>query len=268
MENPQLLPHPSNSDRLKARGFTLVELLVTLGAIALLLGIVITAIRGTRGKSLEVVSLSNARSIATTIQHAANSKGDRYPFPTRSNLGRYEVIWSPSGSPQSDSIVYDFSEIWEFQELWPALVREVAPWPEHYPTWLSPGHPMLRNKEDPRPLWGRGGSPGVSYQYSTAFIVSPSLLTPGSSADPSLLQPTRTSMVAFPSQKVLVFDADRVYLTVDRGNVKRWPTGLADGSASLRDRTKAPVADNPLKRSPWTPAPYHDTPGGVAGRDF
>ena len=150
-------------------------------------------------------------------------------------------------------------------EYWPAFVREVAPWHEHYKTWLSPGHPTLADASDTRPLWARTGSIGkISYHYSTAFMVSPRLLQENAPADWSLLQPTRTSMVAFPASKVLAFDNDRSYLPADGSGADKWPTGFADGSVSLRDRSNAMVIRNPLGGG----GRYHDTPGGVTGRDF
>jgi hypothetical protein len=95
-------------------------------------------------------------------------------------------------------------------------------------------------------------------------MVSPKLLEENAPADWSLIQPTRTSMLAYPSSKVLAFDADRSYLANGQGSSDRWPTGFADGSASLRDRSKAMTIRNPLSGG----GAYHDTPGGVTGRDF
>lgn len=258
-----------------ALAFTLLEAIVVVGLLGILLGILIPVLGRTRGQALEVVSLSNAREVVKVFHSYAASNADVMPFPARStdNVGSDgdndplygPIVWTPGGEPGSSPGRLYFGGIFFFDRLWPALVRDVAPWPEHYKSWLSPGHPHLRDTTDPRPLWDRGGSPGVSYHYSTAFMVSPRLLQPGASADPSLFQRTRLSMVAFPSAKVLAFDEDRSYLPADGSGADKWPTGFTDGSASLRDRSKAFVTDNPFE---FSPRRYHDTPGGVAGRDF
>lgn len=253
--------------------FSLVELLITIGVIGILLGILIPVLGRTRGQTLEVVSLSNTREVVKVFHSYAASNADAMPFPQWHDASPGQdpirfgpVIWSPTGEVGPNTVRYFFGEtLFPFSRVWPALVRDVAPWPEHYKTWLSPGHPHLRDTTNQRPLWDRGGSPGVSYHYSTAFMVSPRLLQPGASADPSLFQRTRLSMVAFPSAKVLAFDDDRSYLPADGSGAEKWPTGFTDGSASLRDRTKAFVFLNPF---PLSLGYYHDTPGGVTGRDF
>ncbi len=258
--------------RSERRGVSLVEVLVALGVIGLLIGILVPLLGRARGQTLEVVSLSNNREVVKTLLSYPASHNDRFPFPPRAEreepgvwLG--PIIWTPDGQPSEASGHHFYgNESYIFMsEYWPAFVRDVAPWTEHYQSWLSPGHPSLADKNDTRPLWARGRSiSAVSYHYSLAFMVSPKLLEENAPADWSLIQPTRTSMLAYPSSKVLAFDADRSYLTAETKGTAKWPTGFADGSASLRDRSKAMRIRNPLAGG----GAYHDTPGGVTGRDF
>lgn len=243
--------------------------MVALGVIGLLIGILVPMLGRARGQTLEVVSLSNAREVVNTMHAHASANGDRFPFPPRrdrpdANASFGPIVWTPSGESTEDAVHYYYNnESYIFlSEYWPAFVRDVAPWTEHYQSWLSPGHSALAENADPRPLWTLTSS--VSYHYSLAFMLSPRLLEENAPADWSLIQPTRSSMVAFPALKVIAFDADRSYLARGQGDSAKWPTGFADGSASLRDRAKAMTIRNPL----FGGGPYHDTPGGVTGRDF
>lgn len=254
-------------------GFSLIEVLIALGVIGLLIGILVPMLGRARGQTLEIVSLSNTRGVISTLASHATSSGDRFPFPLQTTTGNNGTTfygpfyWTPSGEPDGDAGSVGYGSIWYFASIWPLIVRDVAPWTEHYGTWISPGHPKLASNPDSEPLWSRG-APGVSYHYSTAFMVSPRLLEENAPAEWSLIQPTRSSMVAYPASKVIAFDADRSYLARGIGDSSRWPTGFVDGSASLRDRASARIAHNPLKSDPWGDSPYHDTPGGVTGRDF
>ncbi|MGP1310195.1 MAG: hypothetical protein ACTS27_08365 [Phycisphaerales bacterium] len=263
----------SSRRRIERRGISLIEILIAIGIIGLLIGILVPLLGRARGQTLEVVSLSNTREVVKTMHSHADANAGRFPFPPRNDRpdgtpSFGPIIWTPSGESTDDAVHHYYDggrNFFLLARYWPAYVRDVAPWTEHFQTWLSPGHPALADKSDSRPLWAREGSiSNVSYHYSTAFMVSPRLLEENAPADWSLIQPTRTSMVAYPASKVMAFDDERSYLARGQGDSAKWPTGFADGSASLRDRSKAMTIRNPL----FGGGPYHDTPGGVAGRDF
>lgn len=186
---------------------------------------------------------------------------ERFPFPPRSGESWGPLHWEP---PCPGASLHYYGNVWYYGRFfWPALLHDVAAWPEHYASWFSPGYPI---PEGENPLWER--APIVSYFYSTAFYASPRVWNPewnGSVTDRDIMQQS-VSVVAFPSAKVIVYDWARSYLARPVPDSLR-PALFVDGSASLRlDREAAAPVRNPLSAE-W-PTHYQDTFLGAAGRDF
>jgi len=230
--------------------------MVTIGIIGVLFSISLPALLGARTRASELKSLTNARSIVSDMQAYADAKGT-YPFVVIEPGGAAPVpIWPP-GSMQI------LEQVWSLSWAWPGLVAEVAPWEEHYETWISPG------RENVTLAYDTGFF--TSYRYSTSFLASPALWSGSAATDESLIAPTRPTDVAHPSNKVLVWDGDLAYLpkapvVVEGFKNHNTPMAFADGHAATH---------NPLDATPGVENPFNgtsdrlfNTPDGVRGRDY
>lgn len=241
-----------------AGGFSLVELLVTIGVIAILVGIALPSLFGAKRSAGEVIVLSNIRQTAITFHHYNESYRDMMPFAPPGST----FALSPLRPPVS-SVTPGF---WELSIYWPSLFHDLAPWPEHFRTWVVPD----ARRDEVRP-WLSGPQIGIgipSFAYCRSMFARPALWSGSTmSSWESLIAPVRRSEVAFPSGKVLLFD-DEAPLRVPTGEkVGRLAMAFVDGHASRKDLSEASDAVMPASND-VIPRKMHDTKFGSLGIDY
>jgi prepilin-type N-terminal cleavage/methylation domain-containing protein len=256
--------------------FTLIELLVTISIIAILIAILLPALGKARQSSRELASLSNVRTIHQTFQ-MYHDQYKSYPFirggvkpegfDAPSPPGIYFIRWHPSGT------IIGTDQVWAMSVLWPGLVSTMAPWEEHYKTWISPGRPA--KLPDGTISMNDDGISDVSYRYSNSFLAQPKLWKeggPGGIIDDSMIKAISVAEVGFPSDKVMLWDHDLAYYPKEPEKIGKFynsptPMAFVDGHGAAKNPTKAkPGTPNPLNNK--SDLQLHNTTDGVQGRDF
>jgi prepilin-type N-terminal cleavage/methylation domain-containing protein len=243
--NPSMPPQPP-----RARAFTLIELLVSIGVIAILLAIMLPALRGTLAAGGSTVALSNLRGIGQTIEMYTQRERSQYPYHAPGDW--YDT--GPGGQLFTD-------DPWATRYLWATTMHAIAPWPEHYRAWLNEGVEL----EDESQPWS-GQHP--SYYYACAFFARPEVWSAGGPIEvEDALKPVHTHELKHPALKVLMFDSDRAYLRREPTPDDKRAVLTADGAAALRkdQEAAAPIQNRVNTRDP---ARYLDTPEGTRGRDY
>jgi len=244
-----------------ARGFTLVEILVTLSVIAVLIAILIPTLSGARLAVGQTKSLANLRSLGVTIEHYASAKRSQYPYY---EAGATMHLVTPELDTTQGAAM---SPHWHIDKMWPVLMHDIAPWDEHLLTWYSPGREHAGPPNTIPLIVGFGAGP-VSYHYSNSFIASPRVWNGRGDATEDDIGPVNVAAVAHTSAKVVMFDYDRAYIRRSITASDPRPLLFADGSAAARLDTDAADPVPNVLNAPEYPRRYHDTPDGVLGRDF
>lgn len=244
-------------NRMLRQGFTLVETLVAIGVIAILLGLLMPTLSGARQRAGETKTLAQIRDLGITMELYLQSHRSIYPWHKPGEPYSYSPPGIPSGA------LFDSDDPWSMRYLWATTMHQVAPWQEHYVSWLG-ARPAIDSDAPPwRGSEGYGAYP--AYEYSNSFIGDPACWLPTGTARPF---PIRQQAVRFPSSKALMYDRARNYLTIATQDDPRRAVLAADASAAMRDDREAARPVQNRARPTMGVMIYQDTPGGVLGRDF
>jgi prepilin-type N-terminal cleavage/methylation domain-containing protein len=191
-----MTPRPQ---RPQIAGFTLVELLVVIGIIALLISILIPALSKAREQSLRVKCLSNIRQLATVNQMYANDNKLWLPFSSwgqNSTFPNAVVNWLYTPPLNSEAETYKRLETGSFY-----------PYLKTHDAYKCPGHSTLD-----RPTFGTHLT-----DLMTSFLMNGATCGYGASVSNGIAQ---FKITKFRSDSVLFWEAD------ERGGVA-WNDGAS-----------------------------------------
>jgi prepilin-type N-terminal cleavage/methylation domain-containing protein/prepilin-type processing-associated H-X9-DG protein len=178
----------------KARGFTLVELLVVIGIIAVLISVLLPVLSGAREQARTVACQSNIRQILQAMFMYANDNGGRLPTP------------APPGSiPMSDTVAIAAGPPWVYDFSHGSLIAYLGPSPQvRQQLFLCPS-------DDP-PRYGGIGSPRTpdpTRSRNFSYNFSARLLGWGR------ITVVRVTRVVHPDQKIFVLEEELPAVQMD-----------------------------------------------------
>ncbi len=243
-------------------GFTLIEILVSIGVVSILIAILLPALGHARTRAWRLKSETNLRSLGQFFEMYVNESANTYPAAVPNRFYDYFIGLSAT-MPH-----------WQAAQHWHVLFGETLRWDTHESILLSPG--ATRVISGPViPL------PTSSYTYSASFLGSPDIWSGRdlSALDESqwrqLRRPARSHQVRSASSKVLLWEWELPYIRRDLTHdasynlTENVPMLFADGhiashlpsEAASAVRNFDPTAQDPFQN-------LHNTPNGVQGADY
>lgn len=251
------------ANRLNDRsGFSLIELLVSIGIISLLIGLLVPALGKARSQAQELASSVNLRSIGQVYEMYLGTSKGLYPAPIP---GRFY----PDPNPYMGRATMGH---WQASSLWPNLFFETHPWAEYEQMYLSPG--AVRDLSMQQVII----TTFPSFRYSASFLGNPKIWSEEdfpSTEWPQLEQSVRQSMVRYPSAKALMWDVEMPYIRrplerdIYQNLLEKTPILFADQHVESRIPAEAnPGVTNWALYAAHPHSFLHNTRDGVYGRDY
>ena len=210
MRRPGRQPHRSRSD-----GFTLVELLVVIGIIALLAAILVPALNRAREISRRAVCLSNIRQLTTAWLMYANEHHGRLCCLSG------DPNWLEGESHENPQAWVDPRLIIPNGELWPYL--------RNFSVYLCPNDPNLFHASPNGPVSG-----GRYVSYNLNFLLCPPqqfVFMGGPTIPPPPFSAFTLGQIRYPDHTyVFVEDVDPAGDPVPTGHLHLDRSGNAEGS--------------------------------------
>lgn len=205
-------------------GFTLLDLLLSIGIIAVLVGLALPILSQTRDRAIDAASTANMRTHAQVVQLYADDFRGMAPFVADPDA-TYSVV---RGGGLTVSI-----EFFQAVELWGIALVD-----RYY------GFGLGSDRWDENLNFGifaRQGADGFMYQYSPTFFTRPEYWDENTrdTRHTGQLRPVRIANVAFPGSKAMFLELD---------GARGFPSWRNDGTAGRDLRWAFAFADGSVRR--------------------
>jgi len=242
------------------RGFSILELLVSIAVIAVLLGITLPALFGARRSALELAAMAHQREVGALVRQHGFDREDTFPYFGVPGTDRAVLCLAPddprAGQPAPDGFPpCGETDYWDQPWRWAIHLRFLG-----YDTAFVGRPPELERANGGRPvLLGT-----IDFLTFGAFA-TPSYFTPGDPQDVSDHRAQRWASVAFPSDKVVLQRPNVLRERDDPGTDETF-SWFADGHVEMIALSEMGPAVT-IRNYLFTPRPGLSTLGGLSGRD-
>ena len=237
----------------KNSGFTLVELCVTVGIIAVLIGIMLPALSGAANAGKRTVLLTNQREAMRVVEEFSADHGD--VFPNAGDESGVTASWEWHGAPVQ-------KDYWSQPEHWGWMVQSKG-----YNGYVSLGPSMAPARFDVDPGCGECGLGVRSLHVLSGTLLGKSeLYEEGAAVTRELSTRVRTSDVRHPAHKGVLY---QLYFTSQTSRTDGQHLSLvhfADGhGAHIPADSLRPGVTGDM---PYAGVPVLATKDGYKGRDL
>lgn len=218
----------------RARAFTLIEIVVVIVVVLVLAALVVRSARGAKESAVHAIELSNLRgNTGGILQYTSDYKGS-WPYLTDPAKPESSIIRNADTGLELPTVYFGASEFWHV-----GLASRYF--------GGSPGSKVFYS---PRALVRVGGSLAgggpTSYPMSCAFLARPEYWDWSRKDPPHQLRPTFVHEVAFPAAKTTLH-ASEVYWDYARESIVVDASGVEISTTPTRDRWAASMVDGSVR---------------------
>jgi prepilin-type N-terminal cleavage/methylation domain-containing protein len=235
-------------------GFTLIEVLVSIGVIGVLVALALPALSSVRRSADVTRSLANLGTIAVNLEQYGAAYKDAFPYIAPGQ----RILITPEEDENTVWLV--FEPYWDFSLHWPAVMHGISPWRESFMAWVSPR--SNRRPAEPWSIYGaRSGLP--SYELMQGLFARPEVWDAHVPLGEDPRKVVYRYEVSQSAQKVAMMDTERAYLGGRSSSFN--PALFCDGHARTLDMNS--VVRPGTNRISGSSRPCFDTERGVRGVD-
>lgn len=158
---------------IRARAFTLIEVLVVVAIIALLVAILLPSLSRARSISQRAVCMSNLSQLGKAMTVYAMENNDYFPMPLREYEG--DVVYDRGPIPFTERSEYGANGVDDMSALFPRYLKDLKAWE------CPSARNIVRDREDLKRTYTTYAEPryGIAYEYFPFMYYTLRFMTTG-----------------------------------------------------------------------------------------